>query len=468
MKTANDITIDYTNTLAPAIGETDGITEEELSDVLTRGAKAVKDLADKRASGEIGFYDLPSADTKQIIKFASTVREKVDNLIVLGIGGSALGTNAIQSALNPSFYNQLPKRKRNGYPKLYVADNIDPDWFEEILSITDPSKSIFNVISKSGTTAETMSQFMIVFDRLKKALKGKWKKKIVITTDEAKGVLREIVDEHKLTSFSVPDNVGGRFSIFTPVGLVPLACVGIDIDSLLAGAAQMAKRCEETDPVKNPAVIFSALHYIADVKKGKKMTVMIPYSTKLYSTADWFRQLWAESLGKKVDTEGKTVNTGQTPIKALGVTDQHSQVQLYVEGPNDKMTVFIEVEKFDKEVEIPAVFEEKAPLAYLTGKTLNRLIKTEMEGTEYALTQHNRPNMTIRMPELNANTLGQLMFLLEASTAISGGLYGIDPFDQPGVEFGKQYTYAMMGRPGFEEMKKDIETKAGTINRKSI
>jgi glucose-6-phosphate isomerase len=362
----------------------------------------------------------------------------------------------------------LPKRKRNGYPKLYVADNIDPDWFEEILSITDPKKTIFNIISKSGSTAETMSQFMIVIDRLKKTLKGKWKKKVVITTDAKNGVLREIVDEHGLASFDVPGNVGGRFSLFSPVGLVPLACVGVDIDSLLEGASQMAKRCEETDPDKNPALIFSAINYLADVKKGKKMTVMIPYSTKLYGTADWFRQLWAESLGKKTDIDGNVVNTGQTPIKALGVTDQHSQVQLYVEGPNDKLTVFVEVEKFDKEVEIPAVFEDKEQLAYLSGKTLNRLIKTEMEGTEYALTKHNRPNMTIRLPELNANTLGQLMFLLEASTAISGGLYGINPFDQPGVEFGKQYTYAMMGRPGFEDLKKEIESEAGNINRKSI
>ena len=468
MGNTDDIVIDYTNMLESSIGAEHGITDKEIAEAAGKTGAVHTTLQGLRKSGKIGFFDLASNDTAPLKKYALRIRDKYENFVVLGIGGSALGTSAIQSALNPSFYNLITRSKRGGFPRLFVADNIDPDWFDEILRVADPKKTLFNVISKSGTTAETMSQFMVVFDLLNSKLKGKWKKRVVITTDEKNGILREIVDEFGLTAFNIPANVGGRFSVFTPVGLLPLACAGIDIDSLLEGASRMAERCSVASLHDNPAYLFGALHHIADVKKGKPLTVMMPYSTKLYSVADWFRQLWAESLGKANDLQGKTVNTGQTPIKALGVTDQHSQVQLYVEGPNDKMFVFMEIEKFAKEVAIPEVFEDKPPLKYLAGSTLNKLIKTEMEGTEYALTTHNRPSMTVKLPELNADTLGQLMFMLEAATAYAGGLYGIDPFDQPGVEFGKQYTYAMMGREGFEKLRSDIETKSGNVKRRTV
>ncbi|MDH5541986.1 MAG: glucose-6-phosphate isomerase [Nitrospinota bacterium] len=468
MINSRDILVDYTNMLEKAIGGEHGISEKEITEAVAKTPAVHSRLNELRTNGTIGFFDLASNDTAPLIKFARKIREKYENLVVLGIGGSALGASAVQSALNPSFYNLLARNKRKGFPRLFVADNIDPDWFDEVLSIADPKKTIYNVISKSGTTAETMSQFMVVFDLLRSKLKGKWKKRVVITTDAKNGILREIVDEFGLESFEIPANVGGRFSVFTPVGLLPLACAGIDINLLLDGASRMAERCSSEKFNENPAYILGALHYLADVRKGKSSTVMMPYSTKLYGVADWFRQLWAESLGKAKDLQGKQVNTGQTPIKALGVTDQHSQVQLYVEGPNDKMFVFLEIENFSKEVVIPEVFEDKAPLKYLAGKSLNKLIKTEMEGTEYALTTHNRPSMTIKLPELNAHTLGQLMFMLEAATAYAGGLYGIDPFDQPGVEFGKKYTYAMMGREGFEKMRSELETGSGSVKRRTV
>ncbi len=465
---ADDITLDYTNAMASSVGDAHGITDDELGALKEKTAEIHKWLEGLKDSGEQGFFDLPELDTSPIKKFASRVREKYENFVVLGIGGSALGAIAVHDALGHSFPHLLKKRKRNGYPRLFVADNIDPDRFDELLRVLDPKKTIFNVISKSGTTAETMSQFMVVFEKLKQKLKGKWKKRVVITTDAKKGILREMVNDNGLASFEVPDNVGGRFSVLTAVGLVPLACAGIDIDSLLAGASAMAKRTRADGLMKNPSYLFASLLYLADTKKKKNMVVMMPYSSKLYGIADWFRQLWAESVGKRYDMSGKEVYAGSTPIKALGATDQHSQVQLYVEGPFDKVVVFVEIGKFAKNVEIPNAFPKNPSLKYLGGSSLNELIRVEKEGTEYALTGRQRPNMTVKLPELNANTVGQLIFLLETATAFAGGLYAINPFDQPGVEFGKNYAYAVMGREGYGDLKAEIERKNKDVSRRVI
>ncbi len=467
-KGRSDIVLDYSNMMTQAVGPDHGILQGELDGLKERAAVAHARLADLKKSGKIGFFTQHEMDTKPIKKYAAKVREKYENFVVLGIGGSALGTLAVNQAINHSFSHLLTKRKRNGYPRLFVADNIDPDQFHDLLKVTDPKKSIYNVISKSGTTAETMSQFMIVVDMLNNALKGKWKKRMVVTTDPAKGLLREIVNEHKLESFEVPPNVGGRFSVFSAVGLLPLACAGVDIDELLAGAARMAERCAEPDLNKNPAYLFASLMYLADTTRKKPMLVMMAYSSKLYGIADWFRQLWAESLGKRYSLDKKEVHTGQTPIKALGATDQHSQVQLYVEGPHDKVVVFLEVESFKETMGIPHAMAGKPELAYLAGQSLNALIKTEMEGTQYALTTHHRPNMAIRLPELSEYTLGQIIYLLEHATAFAGGLYNIDPFDQPGVEFGKNYAYAMMGRAGYEGLKAEIKQKLGNIPSRTL
>lgn len=454
-----DITIDYSNVMESAVGSAHGIRTGELDSLGARGKDIHKWLAALKEKKEIGFFDLHETDTLKIKKYAARVREKYENFVVLGIGGSALGTTAINNAVGRNYSNLLTKRKRNGYPRLFVADNIDPDHFGELLSILDPKKTLFNVISKSGATAETMSQFMVVYDMLDKKLKGKWKKKVVVTTDPAKGILRELVNEFKLDSFEVPPNVGGRFSVMSAVGLLPLACAGVDIDRLLEGQARMVERTGSDDIIKNPAYLFSSLMYLADTAKRKPMTVMMPYSSRLCAMSDWFAQLWAESLGKGHTRGGGKVHTGQTPIKALGVTDQHSQVQLYVEGPFDKTVIFLEVEKFHSEVGIPKVFGERPDVSYLAGSSLNRLISVELQGTKYALTEHQRPNMTIKIPVVNEYTVGQFIYMMELATAFSGGLYDVNPFDQPGVEFGKNFAYAMMGKNGYAALKAEIESK---------
>jgi glucose-6-phosphate isomerase len=435
-----DITINYSNMLSDKIGKEHGLTLDEINSLQPLASKIHQSLKNKREKGELPFYDLPYQDVAEILDYAEYVKEKIDNFVVLGIGGSALGTIALQTALNNSQYNLLSKAERKGFPRLFVADNIDPVQFAEMLSILDMDKTLFNVVTKSGGTAETMSQFMIVTDRLKRLKGDSWKENIIVTTDRVKGVLRKIADEMGLKSFIVPDGVGGRFSVFTAVGLLPAAVAGIDIKGLLKGAALMDERCRKDSIIDNPAYLYASLLYSSDTKKNKKITVMLPYSYALKDISDWFRQLWAESLGKKYSLDGKVVHTGQTPVKALGATDQHSQIQLYVEGPYDKVVTFLKVEKFRGKVVMPDVFKDRAEISYLCGHSLNELINIEMEGTEYALTKNDRPNCTIAFPEVNPSTVGQIMYMLEVSTAFAGGLYNIDPFDQPGVEEGKRYA----------------------------
>jgi glucose-6-phosphate isomerase len=245
------------------------------------------------------------------------------------------------------------------------------------------------------------------------------------------------------------------------VGLLSAAFSGIDIDELLAGAAAMDRRCLNTPLDKNPAMLFSALMHLAMTVQEKPIHVMMPYSNRLYLLADWFRQLWAESLGKKHNRKGKAIHVGPTPVKALGATDQHSQVQLYIEGPFDKVVCFLRVENFGRDLAIPKIFRDKDGIAYLGGQSFGKLLNAEQSATEVALTQAGRSNLTLHVPEVNAFTLGQLIYLLELATAYSGELLNIDAFDQPGVEAGKAATYALMGKKGYETQRRDITASFG-------
>jgi len=454
------ISFDFNNMMAEAIGEEQGITEAMIDDISGDIYRVDRELKQKRESGGLPFFDLPYQEelTEEINAFAKELKPRFDNFVVLGIGGSALGTIALQTALTLPFYNLLSKEKRNGAPRLFVADNIDPDQFTALLNLLDPRLTVCNVISKSGETAETMSQFLIMKDWFDKALtKEEVREHIIITTDKKTGNLRKIVENEKYRDFVIPPGVGGRFSVFTPVGLLPAAVVGIDIAQLLAGAGSMDARCKESYVWKNPAYLNGTLHYLADVCKGKHISVMMPYAAALKDVADWYRQIWAESLGKRYSLSGETVSIGPTPVKALGVTDQHSQLQLYMEGPYDKVVTFLTVEQYREEVSVSDLYPEMEGVAYLGGHTLNELIQAEQRATELALSKNQRPNCTIDLPMINPFTVGQLLYMIEVQTAFIGGLYRVNPFDQPGVEEGKQYACGIMGRRGYEEKKKEID-----------
>lgn len=413
--------------------------------------KAHQSILKQKEDNVLGFYDLPEKNTARINDYISRVSKDFDNIVVLGIGGSALGNKALYSSL---------RIEKGLTKKLYVADNVDPTLIYDVLSQIELKRTLFNVVTKSGTTAETMSVFLIILQILKEAFPNDYKKHIVITTDKEKGFLRQIIRKEGYFDFEVPDNVGGRFSVLTDVGLVSSAFVGIDIDKLLAGAGTMRDLCATPDINQNPAYMMGLVHYLY-LKEGKNISVMMPYANALYDMADWYRQLWAESLGKKYNLKKEEVFVGQTPVKALGTTDQHSQVQLYREGPNDKVTTFLTVDNFKHDYDIPLIYPERDEVNYLGNQTLSKLLNTERLATEIALSKSDRPNCNITFPKINEKNLGEFIMLYEIMTVFTGALLEIDPLDQPGVEEGKIATYALMGKKGYDKEREEIEKILG-------
>lgn len=454
------VTVDYNYMMSKSLGNT-GISDADLRAVKGKAEEAFAYVAENRGRDDLfmGWTELPynqDAIVNDIIVTAKQIKKKFKNFVVLGIGGSALGPIMAFNALKHLHYNELPPKKRGG-PKFYVEDNVDPVRMAALLDVIDPKETCFNVISKSGATSETMAQFLIVADLLEKAGVS-LPDNMIFTTDASRGNLMKIDDKFggKFKKYVLPDGVGGRFSELCPVGLLPAAVLGIDIKGMLAGAAYMDSLCSKPSIAKNPALACAVIQYIS-MQQGKNINVLMPYSDNLKLMADWYCQLWAESLGKAVDYAGNTVNAGTTPIKSLGVTDQHSQVQLYIEGPYDKVITFISVEKYGCEMPIAHGCEDIPDVGFLGGHTLQELIQAENKATAYALMRAGRCNYTINMPEVNAFTLGQLMYMLELQTAYTGALLNINTFNQPGVENGKKATFALLGKKGYEAQKREMD-----------
>ena len=450
---------DFNNMMAEYVGEKEGFTDADIIQNKNVYESAFKFVNANRGKGMMGWTELPYNQkdiVKDIIATAKDIKKKFDNFVVLGIGGSALGPIAVFQALCHMRHNELPKKVRK-FPKLYVEDNVDPERMSALFDVLDLEKTVFNVITKSGATSETMAQYLIIIDALKKKFGEKAKDHIIATTSETKGNLIKIAKQEGFKTFYIPDGVGGRFSELCPVGLLPAAVVGIDIKELLDGALYMDKICKNKDVKKNPALMSALLEYLS-MRKGKNISVMMPYADSLKYIADWYCQLWGESLGKAVDLNGKTVYEGQTPVKALGVTDQHSQVQLYREGPFDKVITLIGVENFRTDVTICDGCNDIPDVNFLCGHTMGKLINVEREATEYALTTANRLNYTILLPKVNAFTIGELLYMFEMETAYVGAMLNIDTFNQPGVEGGKNATYALFGKNGYEQVRVEMNS----------
>lgn len=452
---ANQIKLYYKNVLTDVVGPEHGLTPAELKSHEDRIARIVTEINQQVEAGKLPYRRLPydQAMLERTRDVAEDMRDGFENLVVLGIGGSALGNIALQTALNHPYYNLLPPERRSG-PRLFVMDNVDPVQFEGLLEFLgeDLGKTLFNVVSKSGETAETASQFLIVRNLIRSRLgQGKLSRHIVVTTDPKSGTLREIAQQDGYITLQVPPGVGGRYSVLSQVGLFSAALCRIDIDGLMAGARDMDKRVSRSALFENPAALFALIQYLF-YGKGKSLSVMMPYSYQLKDLADWFRQLWAESLGKDRTLDGKPAEIGPTPVKALGTTDQHSQVQLYREGPNNKVFTFLEVEKFEKECPIPRELDHVESIAYLGGKTLAQLITNEKIGTEYALLASRRPCLSVVFPEVSAYCIGQFIYMLEMATSIAGALLNLNPYDQPAVELGKQATFALMEKKGYDDL----------------
>jgi len=453
------IRLDYTNMMAPPIDG--GITESEWRDIASRFEDAHRGVADEHASGTLGFLDLPDdrALHQQTLDYVSRVKVRAGELtdvVVLGIGGSALGPIALRTSLRPPQWNLLDDAARGGEPRLHVLDNVDPANISALLGRLDLRRSLFVVISKSGGTAETMAQYLVVRARLNEVLgEAGARERLVFVTDPQKGALRTIARNEKIAALEIPANVGGRFSVLTPVGVLPAALIGIDTAGLLAGAADMRTRCASKVLGDNIAGTWAALQYLADTRHGRPIQVLMPYSDALRDMADWFVQLWAESLGKhRVPGDA---GVGPTPLGALGATDQHSKVQLFMEGPGDKTVTFIGVEEGKVDVTIPRLHADVPELAYLGGHQLGELLDIERRATAGALARRGRPNMTLTLERVDPFHVGALLMFLELATAYAGRLYGVNAFDQPGVELGKQFTYAMLGRSDADAARREWE-----------
>jgi glucose-6-phosphate isomerase len=447
------LSLSYANVMAPALGS-GGIDPERLDGELAERFQRARARVDRqRESGELGFLDLPGdrGAVKAIREVADSFGQWFENLVVVGIGGSSLGARALTEALLGVHWNLRSDEERDHFPRLHFLENADPDSFTELLGRIDPRRTLFNVVSKSGSTAETMAQFLAVEGILEAALgEEKVGGHLLFTTDPSAGPLRKLAEARGVPSMAIPANVGGRFSVLSPVGLLPGAIVGIDPDEVLAGAAEMARRCEADQLRENPAGLVAVLLHSLDRDGGRSVHVMMPYADRLRNLSLWFQQLWAESLGKGQDLDGRPVETGPTPLAALGAVDQHSLLQLLMEGPRDKVVLFLRRKEAEGRVEIPQRYPDEEALAYLGDSELGELLEVERRATAEALRRSGRPSLVVEVDRLDARAMGELFMLFQLATVYGGALYGVDPLDQPGVELGKRLTYGLMGRTGFD------------------
>lgn len=400
------------------------INKKDWEQATKKADKGIKNLEQRRKKYELGFFDLQiSADLKkQIETFAKKAKNKYENVVILGIGGSSLGVQALFSALLPNNWNNREKKERKGLPRMFFIDHMDSEYIDEIFTTLNPKKTLLIVVSKSGSTIEPMAVFFSVMKKFPT-------ENIITITDPKNSLLKEISDKMKLTTFPIPKNIGGRYSALTSVGLVPMALLGIDIDKFMDGIKEAEKMWRNDK--KNPARDLAVAQYLSD-KNGKNITVFFPYSKKLEKLAEWYIQLLAESIGKNEET-------GPTPIKAVGPTDQHAQVQLFMEGPNNKLHMFVGIEEMASKLKVPK-HKLLGHLEYLADHTVHEILEAEREATTEAFTQMKRPNLTITLPQLNEKTFAALMYTLQAQVALLGELYEVDAFNQPGVELGKKLT----------------------------
>ncbi len=405
MTAHSDILLDFNNMMDEGVGET-GIGRGEIEAVRPQLLQIHKGLTDLRKLGQIPFFELPTHEEKvveQCRQKGREVRERFKEILLIGIGGSSLGPRFLVNALGDS-----------KAPRFWFCDSVDPVLWRRIESNLDFRETAVIAISKSGETAETAAALLSFRARLKKEVGAKEKEHLFMVTDPKKGAFRNLAREERLESFDIPPGIGGRYSVLTPAGLFPAACAGIDIGDLLSGAARMDDRCQNPDPWFNPAMMSAVLHYLFDLRRKRKIRVVMPYGESLRDYGPWFAQLWAESLGKRLSLKGEEIFAGTTPIAGIGPQDQHSQLQLYLEGPQDKTVTFIGLEKRNEK--------------------RKDLLGTERTATEEALRESGRPNQTILLKELSPYAIGQLLMLAGIETIYSGELYNVNPFDQPAVE----------------------------------
>ncbi|MBE0659991.1 MAG: glucose-6-phosphate isomerase [Bryobacteraceae bacterium] len=445
------IQFDSINLNSSMVGPKHGLDLSEIQAAQPKALDALERFRKSYDQGRYGFPSLPSqiAIQRDILACAASMKGTYDTVCVAGIGGSALGAWALDCGLRGP--HPVQAAHTPGNPRLVILDNVDPEFMQQALASMNPARTVVVPIAKSGSTAETMATFLVVDEWMKRALGAKKSSaRTIAVTSEGRGDLKAFATANNLATFHIPENVGGRFSVLSAVGLVPAALAGLDIKAICRGAASMTQQSWAADLSTNVALRSALYHHLLLSLRKKSIQVAFPYSNRLWGLAFWFRQLWAESLGKANNRKGKTIHAGQTPVAALGATDQHSQVQLYMEGPNDKVFTFWATKRWNTPGPIPKARTGYESFDYLAGQSLGKLIDAERNATAAALTAASRPNCTYTLDRIDASHLGAFIQMLEFQTAFMGELMGIDAFDQPGVEQGKVFTFGLMKRPGYE------------------
>ncbi len=409
---------------------------------------ALEMLHERTGAGNafLGWVDLPfhydREEFARIGEAARRIRSDSDALVVIGIGGSYLGARSALEMLNHSFYNQLPKEKRKGPEIYFVGHHLSPVYTAHLLELLEDKEISVNVISKSGTTTEPAVAFRIVKEMMEKRYgKEEARRRIYVTTDRARGALKKLADGEGYETFTVPDHVGGRYSVLTAVGLLPIAAGGVDIEAVMAGARDAAEAFRNTDLAENPAARYAALRN-ALYRKGKTVELLVTYEPSFLSFAEWWKQLFGESEGKD--------HKGIFPASVSFTTDLHSMGQYIQEGLRNLFETVIAVDKPRTDLSVPQDPDNLDGLNYLAGKTMDFVNKKAFEGTLLAHVDGGVPNLVVRLPEVSPYTYGQLVYFFEKACGISGYLLGVNPFDQPGVEAYKRNMFALLGKPGFE------------------
>lgn len=433
------------------------VSEDEVESMESLAAVAKKTLLDKSGAGNdfLGWIDLPVNYDKEefdrIKKAAAKICSDSEVLIVIGIGGSYLGARAAIEFLGHSFYNCAPKSVRKT-PEIYYAGNsISGTYLAELMDMVKDRDFSVNIISKSGTTTEPAIAFRIFKEMLEKKYgKEEAAKRIYATTDKAKGALKNLATEEGYESFVVPDDVGGRFSVLTGVGLLPIAVSGADIDQLMEGAASMRKLCLENDYKDNASVQYAVLRNIIH-RKGKSVEVLANYEPMFHYVGEWWKQLYGESEGKD--------QKGIFPASVDLTTDLHSMGQFIQDGSRVMFETVMELEQPSHEIVIQKEDVDLDGLNYLAGKNMDFINKSAMRGTQLAHTDGNVPNLLVKVPEQSAFYLGELFYFFEFACGVSGYMLGVNPFNQPGVESYKKNMFALLGKPGYEELREELIKK---------
>jgi glucose-6-phosphate isomerase len=414
------IGLDVKNAMQSSVGRRDGISEAQLAGLRSRTKRIHEALKRRRHAGELVFYDLPYMRESiiEVMSFAGEQIGRFENYVHVGCGGSALGPRALHGALNHPFHNYFSSRDRGGYPRLFFIDNFDPDTLNGLLAVIDPRETLFNVVSKSGNSAEAVASFLVFFSALKKRLGYAWQRQVIFTTDPENGDLRAVARSERIKTFAIHPMVGERFLLLTPAGLLPAAFSGIDVHGLLQGAIEMDGACRTHDVFKNPAYLFGAAHFLLDSLKGKRSAMMLPHADCLKGMAPWFQRLWKYS---------EAAASNQLLAKASGrLADEQTGIRdARTEETNDKVFTLLVAEKFRHETILPLEFSTHSSFQFSAGKTAEDILQSQQREISQSLVASRRPHLTITFPAVRPETVGEFVYMMHVAAVYRRELYAI-------------------------------------------